>query len=130
MTTLDGYEFTKRGDSQKALALSLGSSIWGGVVSYIFLLFFMQPLAKFALKFGSAEMLVLILFTIITITAFQDSFLKGLLTGALGLLLGTVGTGVTGTCTGTLQFYLPFGWNSICSFPDRIVCLFRNVCPC
>lgn len=103
MTTLDGYEMTKKGRSQEALALSLGSSVIGGLISYIILLFFMQPIAKFALKFGPAEMVVLILFAIITITAFQKSFIKGILSGFLGLLLGTVGIGTTGSIRGTFS---------------------------
>jgi putative tricarboxylic transport membrane protein len=104
LTTLDGYEMTKKGQSQKALALSLGASVIGGIISYIILLFFMKPLADFAIKFGSVEIFVLVLFTIITITAFQKSIVKGLMCGCLGLLLGTVGTGVTGSVRGSFDY--------------------------
>ena len=63
----------------------------------------MQPIAKLAIKFGPAEMVVLILFAVITITAFQKSFIKGILIGFLGLLLGTVGIGTTGSVRGTFS---------------------------
>jgi putative tricarboxylic transport membrane protein len=101
MTTLDGYPMTKKGDALRALSLALGASIFGGIISYIILLLFMQPLAEFALKFSSPEMAVLILFTIITITAFEKNLLKSLTTGFFGFLLGTVGIATSGTIRGT-----------------------------
>jgi putative tricarboxylic transport membrane protein len=101
MTTLDGYPMTRRGEASKALSLALGASIFGGIISYVILLLFMQPLAHFALKFSSPEMAVLVFFTIITITAFEKSLLKALTTGFFGFLLGTVGIGASGTIRGT-----------------------------
>ena len=55
MTTLDGYPMAQKGQPGKALSLGIGASLFGGIISGIFLLALAPPLATFAHKFGPWE---------------------------------------------------------------------------
>ena len=103
-TTFDGYPMTKKGQHNEALGLQIVASVIGGVLSYTVLLACIQPMANFALLFGSAEMLFLTIFVILLIATLQRrSFSRTIFAGLIGLLLSTVGTSVTtGVARGTL----------------------------
>ena len=77
------------------LALSLTacwSSFRDGLLSCISLYFFAPMLAQLALKFMSAEYFWLSLFGLTIIAGVSSkSMVKGLMSGALGLLLSTIG---------------------------------------
>jgi len=91
-TTLDGYPLTKRGDADLALIMSLISSVIGGIFGVLVLAALFAPLARFSVKFGKAEYFWLCIFGLTTISALSSKdLLKGLLGGAIGLLLGTIG---------------------------------------
>ncbi len=91
-TALDGYEMTKKGMAGEALTEAAVASFWGGIISALALLFLAPPLANFALKFGPPEMFMLAMFGLtIIVTLTSDSLLKGIISGIIGLLLGTVG---------------------------------------
>ena len=67
------------------------SSFWGGLLSCISLYFFAPMLAQLALKFMSAEYFWLSLFGLTIIAGVSSkSMVKGLMSGALGLLLSTI----------------------------------------
>ncbi len=107
VTCLDGYPLTKKGKSSLGLGISLGSSILGGLISYLLLLFVMYPLAVFALSFGPTEMFMLAVFGLSIIASVSGKdFSKGFLLGLFGLLLGTVGVGPTGSLRGTYHYSL------------------------
>lgn len=91
-TAIEGYKMTLKGQAGKALATAATSSFFGGLVSCIALYFFTPFLAQLAMKFGSPEYFWLSIFGLTIIAGVSsDSIVKGLISGALGLLLSTIG---------------------------------------
>jgi len=91
-TAIEGYQLTLQGKAGKALAVSCYSSFWGGLLSCISLYFSAPLLAKLAMNFGSPEYFWLSIFGLTIIAGVSsDSMLKGLMSGAFGLLLSTIG---------------------------------------
>ena len=81
-TAIEGYQMTLQGKAGKALFTACYASFWGGLLSCISLYFFAPLLGKLTLKFMSAEYFWLFA---------GKSLLKGLMSGALGLLISTIG---------------------------------------
>ncbi|AEV27892.1 hypothetical protein SpiGrapes_0027 [Sphaerochaeta pleomorpha str. Grapes] len=91
-TVLDGYEFSKRGESGRALGISTISSFIGGLVSVAALWLISPQLAKLALKFSAPEFFLLAVFGLSIISSISgNSLAKGLLCGALGISLSFIG---------------------------------------
>ena len=91
-TMLDGYPFTRRGESCRALGISTVASFGGVIISGILLILIAPMLAEIALKFSAPETCALALFGISIIASISGkNLLKGLMSGALGLLLSLVG---------------------------------------
>lgn len=91
-TTLDGYPLTLQGRAPEALYLALLGSVFGGIFGSLALLLFFEPLSLMALQFGSEAFFWMGLFGLSTLAAmFPGNIMKGLLGGALGLALCTVG---------------------------------------
>lgn len=91
-TLMDGYPMTMKGQSGRAIALATSASALGGFLSIFALLFLAPPLAEFALEFGAQEYFLLTLFGVSVIASLSErNVLKGLFSGALGLLLSIVG---------------------------------------
>jgi len=91
-TVLDGYTLTKQGKGIKALKMAKYSSCLADFGSDLVLIAVAAPLASVALKFGPPEIAMLIMFSLTIIAGVAGkSILKGLISGALGLLLATVG---------------------------------------
>ncbi|NMA23496.1 MAG: tripartite tricarboxylate transporter permease, partial [Spirochaetales bacterium] len=91
-TVLDGYEFSKRGESGRALGISTVSSFIGGVVSVIALWLISPQLAKLALRFSAPEFFLLAVFGLSIIASISgNSLAKGVLCGALGISLSFIG---------------------------------------
>lgn len=91
-TALDGYQLTLKGKAGKALATAVIASFIGGFLSTFSLYFFAPPLARLAMAFGSPEYFWLSIFGLTVIASVSSkSLLKGLISGALGLLLSTIG---------------------------------------
>lgn len=91
-TAIDGYELAKRGEGFKAIGVATISSVIGGCISAIALIFLSPPLAQIALKFSSLEYFFLALFGLTIIGSLAgDSMAKGLMGGVFGLLIGSVG---------------------------------------
>ena len=92
ITAIDGYELTKQGKGGQALGMATFSSFIGGIISSVALLMIAPPLAKLVLLFGPSEIFFLALFGLTIIVGLsKGSMVKGLLSGAFGLLLATVG---------------------------------------
>ncbi len=92
-TLLDGYPLAQQGKAGKAIGIAAVSSFIGGIISTICLIFIAPQLAKVALKFHSADYFALALFGIsIMASAAGKNILKGLISGAIGLLISMVGT--------------------------------------
>ena len=117
-TAIEGYQMTLQGKAGKALATACWSSFWGGLLSCISLYFFAPALGKLALKFMSAEKFWLGIFGLTIIAGVSSkSILKGLMSGALGLLLSTIGLD---PIDGTKRFmfgqaFLAEGINTTCA---------------
>ncbi len=91
-TTFDGWPLTQKGQAEVGLYTSLLSSAFGGIVGTIFLLCLAASLARFALQFGGPENFWLCLFGLSTIAVMTpDNMGKGILSGAIGLLVSTIG---------------------------------------
>ena len=92
-TLLDGYPMSKSGESTKALSLATFASCIGGLVSVLALLLIAPLLAELSLMFGSPEYFLLAVFGITVIASLSAGAIeKGLIAGALGLLLATIGS--------------------------------------
>ncbi len=91
-TAIDGYALTKQGKPGKALATSCFASFCGGLLSCISLYFFAPILAQLAMQFKQPEYFWLSIFGLTIIAGVSTkSMLKGLMSGALGLLISTIG---------------------------------------
>lgn len=91
-TTFDGYPLAQQGKAGLAIGISCITGVIGGVFSTIVLIIAAPLIARFALKFGPAEYFALAVFGLSIIASLSErSLVKGLLMGALGLLLATVG---------------------------------------
>lgn len=89
---LDGYPLSKRGQSRKALQAAIFSSGFADIFSDLVLIFGSVALIHFVLRFGPAEMLLVIVFALVmTGSLAGDCLWKGIFSLAVGLLLGTVG---------------------------------------
>ncbi len=91
-TVLDGYPMAKKGEAGRALGLSTMGSMFGGIFSTIALIVIAPQLAKVAIGFSAAEYFALAVFGISIITSVSSqSIIKGLMGGAIGLAIATVG---------------------------------------
>lgn len=91
-TAIEGYQMTLKGQAGKALGTAAVSSFFGGLISCVALYFFAPLLAQLAMKFGSPEYFWLSIFGLTIIAGVSSkSMVKGLMSGALGLLLSTIG---------------------------------------
>ena len=91
-TAIEGYQLTLQGKAGKALGTACIASFFGGLLSCISLYFFAPLLAQLAMKFGSPEYVWLSIFGLTIFAGVSSkSMLKGLISGALGLLLSTIG---------------------------------------
>ena len=92
-TTLDGYPMTQKGQAQQALVLCFTASVFGGLITTLATIALLPWLSQIGLVLRSVEMVVVMLFglTLIAVIAAKD-FLKGLIAGFFGLLIGVIGT--------------------------------------
>ncbi len=98
-TILDGYPMARKGEAHKALTAAVVASFIGGVFSVLVLTFCAPVIAKVALRFSYTEYFAVAVFGIVMFitSSSRKSFLKGLITGTLGLFLSTVGQDKMGT---------------------------------
>lgn len=101
-TVLDGFPMGARGEAGRALGISLCASLIGGLLSGVALLTIAPFLGRLVLMFGPIELFAIAVLGITMIgTLSRGSPIKGLFSGALGLLLAMVGMDST---TGTARF--------------------------
>jgi len=101
-TTFDGYPMAKKGDSYKAIVTATIASVFGGLIGVVFLIFLSPPLSRASLKFGPPEFFWLTAFGLTIIaTLASRSIIKGLIGGALGVLISTIGISPIG---GSVRF--------------------------
>lgn len=107
-TTFDGYPMCRSGRHSEALGIALGASTLGTLVGYMVLLVLVEPLAYVVLRLGPTEMLLVAVWGLTLIAVLRGRhYLRGLIAGFGGLLLGTIGMSSRGDMRGTFDsFYL------------------------
>jgi putative tricarboxylic transport membrane protein len=94
-TCVDGYPMARKGQAGLAIGFSLVGSFIGGIFSAFLLLFLAPPLANVSLLFGPAEYFTMALLGLTLIASLSSgSWIKGLISGFLGILFSTVGLDV------------------------------------
>src|SRR5579862_3337364 len=91
-TCLDGYPLAKQGKAGLAIGAAASANSIGGIIGTISVLAIL-PIAKtLVLLFGPPEFFVLAMLALVTVaTASRGKLLRGLITGALGLMISFVG---------------------------------------
>jgi putative tricarboxylic transport membrane protein len=91
-TTFDGFPMARNGEPGRAIWLGVWASVWGGLLAALFLVFLTGPLAAIALEFGPWEYFSLFVLAMAMVAGLaESSFLKGLISTAIGLLITVVG---------------------------------------
>lgn len=102
-TSFDGYPMTRSGQHNTALGIALGASCFGVIIGYGILFLLIGPISNLVIKVGPAEMAAVILWGITLIgTLSSGNLLKGIVSGMIGLLIGTVGYSEAGVARGTM----------------------------
>jgi len=92
-TTFDGFPMASKGQPGRAVWLGIWASVIGGLFGAIFLIGATGPLAAFALRFGPWEYFALFILALSMVAGLTEaSLLKGLLSGAIGLVITVIGT--------------------------------------
>ena len=110
VATLDGFPMTKKGEGGRAIGAAVTASMAGGVVPVFLALAMVPAIMPLIMAFGQPEMAVLVLVGISFLAVLTGgSVTRGLISGALGLLLSLVGyhsvTGVHRFSFGTAFLY-------------------------
>ena len=91
-TLFDGYPMAQKGKSSEAIGLAIAASALGGLIGGLFLIFLAPALAIVALQFAPPEYFALTLTGLICIAVVsQESTIKGLMVGIVGLMTATIG---------------------------------------
>ncbi len=91
-TMFDGYPMSKQGRAATALAISATASALAGVFTITALILFSPGLIQMVLAVGTPERFLVAILGLAMITVVtRGSFAKGILAGAAGLLVTTVG---------------------------------------
>jgi putative tricarboxylic transport membrane protein len=91
-TTFDGFPMARKGEPGFALGLGVWSSFCGGMFSAVMLVLFAPQLARIGLEFHPWDFFMLVIFALtVTASLAGRDLVKGLIAGALGLLVRTVG---------------------------------------
>jgi putative tricarboxylic transport membrane protein len=95
-TAFDGYPMAKRGEAGRALGMAAVASVIGGIFSLVVFLLATPLLASVALQFRPQEYFALTLFALSMLASISGrSSIRNLISGAIGILLGTVGVHLT-----------------------------------
>ncbi|HET9041719.1 MAG TPA: tripartite tricarboxylate transporter permease [Burkholderiales bacterium] len=91
-TTFDGFPMAQKGEPGRAIWLGIWASFFGGLLGGVFLVATTGPLARFALQFGAWEFFSLFILALSMVAGLvESSLLKGLISGALGLVVTILG---------------------------------------
>ena len=92
-TTFDGFPMARKGEPGRAVWLGVWASFFGGLIGGLFLIAATAPLAKLALEFGPWEYFALFILALSMVAGLvETSIAKGLLSGAIGLVITIIGT--------------------------------------
>ena len=109
-TVLDGFAMTQKGEGGRALGAALTASFGGKVLTVIWALAMIPLVLPMIMALRSADMVFIILLGLACIGVLASgSMIKGLLSGAIGLLISFIGfqdtTGVARFTFGSLYLY-------------------------
>lgn len=92
-TIMDGHPLARRGEASRALGAAFFCSMIGGIVGGV-VLYLMIPIARpLILSFGSPELFMLSMLGLSMVGILAgNSPLKGVISGILGMMLGSVGS--------------------------------------
>lgn len=91
-TTFDGFPMARNGNPGYALGLGVWSSFFGGIIATFLLIAVAPQLAKVGLEFQPWDYFALIFFALtVTASLSGTNMIKGLISGALGLVIACVG---------------------------------------
>ena len=91
-TTFDGFPMARAGEPGLALGIGVWSSFCGGIISAILLVLFAPQLAQVGLEFQPWDFFMLVMFALtVTASLAGEHLVKGLIAGAAGLFIRTVG---------------------------------------
>jgi putative tricarboxylic transport membrane protein len=91
-TALDGYPMALKGEAGRAMGIVTTQSVIGTLLGIVALAFFAPVVSKLALKFSSVDYLLLGIMGMMMVGSLgSKSIFRGLVTAAIGVLLGTVG---------------------------------------
>ena len=91
-TTFDGFPMARNGQPGLALGIGVWSSFAGGIISAILLVTLAPQLAKIGLEFNPWDYFMLVMFALtITASLAGKDLIKGLIAGAMGLFVCTIG---------------------------------------
>jgi len=91
-TTFDGFPMARKGEPGLALGIGVWSSFFGGTISAVLLVTLAPQLARIGLEFNPWDYFMLVVFALtITASLAGRNMVKGLIAGALGLLVRTIG---------------------------------------
>ena len=92
IATLDGYQMAKRGKGALALGVSAFGGFFAGTLALLALQFVGPAVADAAVRFGPKEYFAMMFFGLAIVSWLSGkSITKGMISCALGLLIGTVG---------------------------------------
>ena len=91
-TTFEGFPMARKGEPGLALGIGVWSSFCGGIISAVLLMTMAPQLARIGLEFNPWGYFMLVIFALtITASLAGKNMVKGLIAGAMGLLIRTVG---------------------------------------
>lgn len=91
-TTFDGFPMARNGQPGLALGIGVWASFFGGIISAVLLMTLAPQLAQIGLEFGPWDYFSLVMFALtITASLAGENLVKGLIAGALGILIATIG---------------------------------------
>lgn len=102
-TCFDGYPMARQGRHNEALGIALAASTIGTIVGYALLLVILEPISRFVLKLGAPELALIAVAGLFLIAALSGGyFWRGIVAGAVGLMIGTIGMSSSGVMRGTM----------------------------
>ena len=109
ITTLDGYPMAKAGRAGRALALGIGASLVGGLISWCALVLVAKPIARLSTALGPFEYLALVIMALVLVIGVSgSSLMRGALSCAIGILCA-----LPGIAPGSGDTRLTFGFSEM-----------------
>lgn len=121
-TALDGYPMAQQGKANLAIGIVRAASAIGGLIGGVIVIFLIGPFSKFALTFQSPETFLMALFGLLIIGSIGGDWLKGFLSGFMGVLIAMMSASVE-TAVPRMTFGFPELYGNV-PFVPAVVGLF------